>query len=199
MKYFIEAQNVEELRRALEELDLNIDEVDYKEAEPETARLFGREKGYVITEKAPERAARFTRRLLYMMGFKAKVKVTEFKDSLEIEIEGEDLKVLIGKQGKTLEAFQAILNAALNHKAIEKKVVYIDINGYRKKRREQIKRLVENAVKMAIETGKKVELEPMVGFERKIVHEIVSGIPGLKTESVGEEPQRYVVIIPEKT
>jgi len=199
MKYFIYARTKDELYRALEELDLNIDEVEYSEVDREVAAAFGKETGFIIEEKAPERAARFAKRLLYMMGFKARVKAVEQKDSLEIEIEGEGLNILIGKQGKTLEALQAILNAALNHNALEKKVVHVDINGYRKRRIEQIKKVVDEAVKKAMKTKEKVALEPMVAFERKVVHELVAGIPGLRTESSGEEPHRYVVIIPDNS
>lgn len=197
MKYFVPSKSEDELKKALEELDLNIDEVNYEKVSEDVANSFGFEEGYVVEERAPERAARFTRRLLYMMGIKAKVKAVESADAISIEIDGEELGSIIGSHGKTLEAMQTLLNAVLNKNAVTRKSILLDIGGYRKKRYEALKKIVEESVKKVKEMGKPVSLEPMSAYERKVVHEIVSGIDGVKSESKGEEPNRFVVIYPE--
>jgi spoIIIJ-associated protein len=196
MKYFVNADSFESLRKLLEDMDLNIDEVIVEEADEETARNFNSEKGYIITEKAPERAARLTRRLLYLMGFKARVRALETKDTLSIEVEGEDLGAVIGSQGKTLQSFQIILNTILNRNAINRKAVVLDICDYRKKREESIKALVKKKVEEVRKTGKKVELNPMPPHERKLVHMLVSEENGVGSYSQGEEPNRRVIIFP---
>lgn len=197
MKYFVPAQGEEKLREILESMDLNVEEVTVKEADQQTAESFGYEKGFIIEEKAPDRAARLTRRFLYIMGFKARVKATESEDLLKIEVEGEDLGVVIGKQGQTLQAFQTILSAILNKNALVKKSVYLDIGDYRKKREEQIKNMVEKAVERVKKTRRSVQLKPMPAFERRFVHSLVSSMEGVRSESSGEEPERYVIIYPE--
>lgn len=196
MKYFIYSKDEEELKSALENLDIHIDEVIVEEADPETAGSFGFERGYIVEERAPERAARFTRRLLYLMGFKAKVKAVESSDSIEIEIEGEDLGSIIGSKGKNLDALQTLLNAVLNKNALVKKSIFVDVAGYRKKRMETLRKSVEDAVKKARETGKPVSLPPMSAYERKMVHEMVSEFEGVRSESQGEEPERFVTVYP---
>lgn len=197
MKYFIPAENESQLKKELEKIDLNIDEVKVQEASEEVCQNFGAEKGFVIEEKAPERAARFTRRLLYLMGFKARVKAVESEEDIQIEIEGEDLGAIIGSQGKTLEAFQTLLSSILNRNAITRKHIYIDVAGYRKKRKESLRKIAEKAAKEALEKKTPVKLEPMNSFERKIIHEVISQINGVRSESEGEEPNRQVVIYPE--
>lgn len=194
MKYFVNADSFESLIKLLEQMDLNIDEVIVEEADEETARSFNSEKGYIVTEKAPERAARLTRRLLYLMGFKARVKAIETKDTLSIEVEGEDLGAIIGSQGKTLQSFQVILNKILNRNAINKKAVIVDICDYRKRREESIKALVKKKIEEVKRTGRRVELSPMPRHERKLVHMLVSEESGVSSVSEGEEPNRKVII-----
>lgn len=197
MKYFVYGKDEEQLKEVLENMDLNIDEVEIVIAPTDIASSFGKETGFLVSERAPERAARFTKRILYMMGIKAKVKAVESEDKINIEIDGEDLGSLIGSQGRTLEALQIILNAALNKNAVQKKHVYVDAGGYKKRKLESLKKVVKEAVNKAKEEGKPVALEPMSAYERKIVHEIVSGINGVRSESQGEEPKRKVVVYPE--
>lgn len=196
MKYFIHSKDEEELKIALENLDMHIDEVNIEKADPETASSFGFESGYIVEERAPERAARFTRRLLFLMGLKAKVKAIESPDSISIEIEGEDLGSIIGSKGKNLDALQTILNAVLNKNALVKKSIFVDVAGYRKKRMEALRKSVEDAVRRAKDTRKPVSLPPMSAYERKMVHEIISEFEGVKSESQGEEPGRFVIVYP---
>lgn len=197
MKYFVKAEDQEDLRKILEEMDLNIDEVIIEEADEESLKKFGAEKGFIVKEKAPERAARLTRRFLYLMGFKTRVKALETQDTLSIEVEGEDLGAVIGAQGKTLQAFQTILSTILNRNAIVKKKVILDIGEYRKKREESIKKLVKKKIEEVKRTGRKAELEPMPAYERRIVHSLVAEADGVYSISEGEEPERRVVIYPE--
>lgn len=197
MRYVVQATDEESLRNELERLDLNIDEVSYRKLTDEEKKETGVEEGYIIEERAPERAARVTRRLLYLMAFKAKVKAIETEDLLRIEIDGENLAPLIGSGGTTLMAFQAVLAAIINKGAFPKKRVYLDICDYRKKREEHLQNLALRVAKQVKETGKPVSLKPMSAYERKIIHTILTDFEGVTTESHGEEPERYVTIKPE--
>lgn len=197
MKYVIPAPDEEALRLELERLDLNIDEVSYRKISDEEKEQTGVEEGYIIEERAPERAARVARRLLYLMAFKAKVKAIETEDLLRIEIDGENLAPLIGSGGTTLMAFQTVLAAIINKRAYPRKRVYLDICEYRKKREEHLQNLALRIARQVKETGKPVDLKPMSAYERKIIHTVLTDFDGVTTESHGEEPERYVVIKPE--
>lgn len=196
MKYLIKAKDVEELKKLLQEKDLNIDEVNYSFLKPEEAEEMEVEYGAIVEENAPERAARLTRRLLYLMNFKAKVKATEDEENLSIEIEGNDLAPLIGSRGRTLFAFQTILGAVLNKEAVERKRIYLDIASYRKRKEERIKNAAVKAAKKALSKGEKVSLEPMRAYDRRLVHQELNDFDGVETYSQGEEPERYVIINP---
>lgn len=196
LKYLIEAKNEEELKSALEGMDLNIDQVKYKFLEGEEATKYGYESICLVEEIAPDRAAMLTRRLLYTMGFKAKVKAVEYEDVLTIEIEGEDLAPLIGVKGKTLSSFELILNTIVNKSALIKKKVRLDIAGYRKRREERLKDIARRAADRAKREKRPVQLDVMPSYERRIIHSFAQGIDGVTTKSEGEEPERKVVIYP---
>lgn len=198
MKYIVDAADIDQLRERLEAMDLSLDEVKYEFLTEEEAAQYGRERAVaVIEELAPDRTARLTRRLLYMLGFKARVRVTEFDDLMLIEVEGEDLAPMIGAKGSTLQAFETVLAAIVNKNAVARKRVKLDIAGYRKRREEKLREMARRAAERARREKRAVSLDPMSAYERRIIHTVVQELSGVTSHSEGVEPDRHVVIEPE--
>ena len=121
------------------------------------------------------------------------------KTGLNVEISNENLGFLIGYRGETLYAFQSILSAIAG-KDIDKKVrVILDIEGYKAKREKTLEELAEKVAKTVIKTRKPVKLELMQEKERKIIHSKLQQNDKVQTESIGEEPNRRIVISLKKT
>lgn len=108
-----------------------------------------------------------------------------------VNVDGKDIRYLIGEKGSTLNSVEYLLSSVKSFKNIK---VVIDSNNYKQKREESLRDLARKKGKKVLETGRNIKLNPMSARERKIIHEEISFIKGLKTESMGEEPKRYLVI-----
>jgi spoIIIJ-associated protein len=115
---------------------------------------------------------------------------------LFLDIHGDDLSTLIGRRGETLTALQYITRLIVGKELRRPVAVLIDIEGYRARREQQIRRLAQQMAKQAIETSRTMSLEPMPAYERRIVHIELRENPEVDTVSVGERDQRKVTIIP---
>lgn len=113
---------------------------------------------------------------------------------IKIEINGEDSKTLIGYRGEVLNALQVILNSIVNKDSKEKARVILNVSNYREKREKSLEELADKISKTVLKTGKSVTLEPMMAYERKIIHNRLQSSDKIKTYSIGEEPHRKVVI-----
>ena len=113
---------------------------------------------------------------------------------LKIDIEGEDSKTLIGYRGEVLNSLQVILNSIANKDSKEKVRIILSISNYREKREKSLEELADKISKTVLKTGKSVTLEPMMAYERKIIHNRLQYSSKVKTYSIGEEPYRKVVI-----
>ena len=113
---------------------------------------------------------------------------------IRIIIDGEDSKALIGYRGEVLNSLQVILNSIANKDSKEKVRLTLNIGNYREKREKSLEELADKISKTVIKTGKAVTLEPMMAYERKIIHNRLQTHPKVKTHSIGEEPRRRVVI-----
>ncbi len=114
---------------------------------------------------------------------------------LLIEIHGDDLSVLIGRRAETLNALQYLLALIISKEASRWVQVVVDVEGYRARRERQLRQLARRMAEQAIRTGKRQILEPMSASERRIVHLELREHADVKTESLGEEPNRKVSII----
>lgn len=124
----------------------------------------------------------------------AKYNVQKGNDSIEVNIDGENIGFLIGYRGETLYATQNILSAVAN-KGTENRVrITLDIAGYKAKREKTLEDLAEKTAQRVMRTKKDVTLEPMQAYERKIIHSKLQDNPKITTHSVGEEPRRRIVI-----
>ena len=116
------------------------------------------------------------------------------KAFLKIELSGENSKILIGYRGEVLNSLQTILNSIANSNIKERVRVILNIGNYREKRERALEELADKISKTVLRTGKSITLEPMMAYERKIIHNRLQSSNKVKTHSVGEEPYRRVVI-----
>jgi len=113
---------------------------------------------------------------------------------ITVEIIGENTNLLIGYRGETLNALQTLLSSIANKEIEEKVRVILDISGYKDKRKKVLEELADKISKTVVKTGKKVTLEPMPAYERKIIHSRLQNNKKVTTESVGEEPHRKIIV-----
>jgi spoIIIJ-associated protein len=124
------------------------------------------------------------------------VVVEEGDEEIAARVDGEDLGLLIGRRGQTIDAVQLICYRVAFRGRGDRKRVSVDAAGYRERRRETVERQADRAAERALESGNEIELEPMSASERKVVHDHLKDRPGLETFSEGEEPERSVVVAP---
>lgn len=140
-----------------------------------------------------------TKKLLEKMGFKeavVEIKKQENPLSFIASVKVDDPSQLIGQSGSNLNDLQRILRLLVTKKDPEAPIFLLDINGYREKRERFLKELSHEIAEQVIKTKKSVMLQPMSSYERRIVHLELAGRQDIVTESVGEEPERKVIIRP---
>ncbi|MFD3582143.1 protein jag [Streptomyces sp. NPDC058683] len=115
--------------------------------------------------------------------------------SIISDASGRDLQKLVGRDGEVLEALQELTRLAVHRETGDRSRLMLDIAGYRAKKRAELSELGAKAAAEVKSTGEPVKLKPMSPFERKVVHDAVKSA-GLRSESEGEEPQRFVVVLP---
>ncbi|WP_230398658.1 RNA-binding cell elongation regulator Jag/EloR [Novisyntrophococcus fermenticellae] len=115
-------------------------------------------------------------------------------DSLDIDFSGEDMGILIGKRGQTLDSLQYLTSLVVNKDQKEYVRVKLDTENYRKRRKETLENLAKNIAYKVRKTRKPVSLEPMNPYERRIIHSALQGNKWVETYSEGKEPYRHVVI-----
>lgn len=115
-------------------------------------------------------------------------------DLLKVDIDGESSKMLIGYRGEVLNALQNILNSIANRESNARVRVILNISNYKQKREKSLEELAEKIAKTVLKTGKSIKLEPMMAYERKIIHSKLQSNNKVTTYSIGEEPHRRVVI-----
>ena len=148
-----------------------------------------------LPEEPVERLRAVVTRVVQTLGLDATVDVTETEDELLATVEGEDLGLLIGKHGATIDALQHLAMRIALHGG-ERKQVTVDAAGYRERRAEMLHRAADRAVADALRYDRPVELEPMRALERKVVHMYLRERTDVETHSEGDEPDRRLVVSP---
>jgi spoIIIJ-associated protein len=113
-----------------------------------------------------------------------------------VDVHGDDLSILIGRQAETLNALQYITGLIVSKQLGHSVTLVLDVQGYRKRREGQIRQLARRMADQAVKTGRRQVLEPMPASERRLVHIELRDNPQVTTESIGEEPHRKVTIVP---
>ncbi|MGH2635433.1 MAG: RNA-binding cell elongation regulator Jag/EloR [Actinomycetota bacterium] len=152
-------------------------------------------------EEQGEVAAEFLEGLLARMGLSADVEPTFEDGTMYVDVLGEgpddeDMGLLIGRHGQTLEALQELTRAAVGQRTGMRARIVVDVEDYKRRQRARLEARAREVAKRVARSGREEELEPMNPFERKVVHDVVSEVAGVQSASRGEEPERRVVIRP---
>lgn len=146
-----------------------------------------------------QRARKFLEDVFAAMKIEVELQRSETEEGVLFQIEGESLGILIGKHGQTLDALQYLTNLAANRGVSGERLhVLLDIEGYRARREETLTRLAGHLAEKACRIGQEIHLEPMNRHERKIIHMALQDSRKVSTYSAGDEPRRYVVIVPRR-
>ncbi|MBX6390519.1 MAG: single-stranded DNA-binding protein [Frankia sp.] len=113
-----------------------------------------------------------------------------------VAVVGDGLEKLIGPNGEVLEALQELTRLAVLQKTGERSRLMLDVGGHRARRRAELRELATEVAKRVLGGSKREKLAPMTPFERKVVHDVIAGLDGVRSESEGEEPNRCVVVLP---
>ncbi len=149
-----------------------------------------------IPEEPAERVRAIVGRVVHALGLRATVDIDESADEIRATVNGEDLGLLIGKHGSTIDAVQHLAFRAAYRGREERKQVTVDAAGYRERRAAALHRMADRAAAEALEYDRPVELEPMRAMERKVVHTYLSERGDVETHSEGDEPDRRLVVSP---
>ena len=149
-----------------------------------------------IPEESAERVRAIVTRVVNALGLHATVDIDESNDEIRATVNGDDLGLLIGKHGSTIDALQHLAFRAAFRGAEIRKQVTVDAAGYRERREGALHRMADRAAAEALRYGRPVELEPMRATERKIVHTYLSERSDVETHSEGDEPDRRLVVSP---
>ena len=186
------------LMNGLKELGLGLDQVDFEIVQEGSKGIFGFGKSAIVrlskkvvtTNKAEE----FLTELLKHMDVSATAEVTETEESINVNLVGDSTGVLIGRRGETLDALQYLTSLVVNKDLDDYKRVVLDTENYRAKREETLVKLANRIAGKVAKTGKRVVLEPMNPYERRVLHATLQDNEKVETVSEGEEPYRRVII-----
>ena len=150
-----------------------------------------------LPEAPEERVRAILERILDELEVDAEVEITESEEEILAEIDGEeDLGMLIGRRGQTLDALQLIAYRAAYRGQTDRKRVTVDAARYRQRRRELLNEEAEIAAERAVRNGESVRLEPMSASERRMVHDVLKDRADVETYSEGDDPERRVIVAP---
>ena len=201
-KHEFTGKTVEEAVEAgLKELGLTRDEVEVEVLDEGKKKLIGSIPAKVALspkEKLTdgERAVKFLEGLLPLLGTEASPVLSDEDEKIVITLSAETAKGVIGRRGEVIDAIQTLAGAVANTGRRDYKRVVVDCENYREEREETLKRVAHKLADKAVRLGKRVRLEPMNPYERRIIHSALAESDEVTTRSEGKEPARYVVITP---
>lgn len=183
------------VEKALVDLGVSKDKVDVEILQK--GGLFSKANVRVtVKDSTQDKMAEFFNGTLERMGLVSRATVEDKNGTLYVTIAGDDSGVAIGYRGEALDAFQYLALTFLNEQKCDFKKVVVDCENYREKRKETLTALALRLAEKSVRLQRKIALEPMNPFERRIIHSALADSEIATTESEGEEPSRYIVIIP---
>ena len=192
-----EGKTLEEAKeKCLEELNVKEEQIYLKQSETE-AKLFKSKK--IIIEAIKKQdiidyIKEYIKELDKSFNIEIKSEVNENEGIIKVVLVSNNNPILIGKDGKNIEALQALLrNSIRNQIGLDIKV-NVDASNYKKKKEENFEREIKKILKEVEKTHMETKLDPMNSYNRRLVHNLASKFKNIKTESVGEEPNRYTII-----
>lgn len=196
----ITAKTVDEaIEKAVAELKLDRSNIKVEVIDSGNKGIFGiGAKDAVVRVTADvnleERAKTFLDDVFFSMGMKVDFDIQREGKVMKINLIGDNLGIIIGKRGDTLDSLEHLTNLCVNKGDVDYVKVVLDVENYRARREQTLIKLAKNLAATVLRTGKKITLEPMHSNERRIIHAILQSHPDVETYSVGEEPNRKVVI-----
>lgn len=191
------------IQAALEQLEKSRDEVEVEILElPKKASFFGLIKGseakvkVTFSQSKAVVAQDFVKRVLDAMGIQNQVAIKEDGDNVVLSLGGEDIGAVIGRRGGTLDALQYLTGLVANRMEGGYCRITLDCENYREKREKTLEALARRLSLSVARTGRPCTLEPMNPYERRVIHSTVQKVGGATSTSIGEEPNRRVVISP---
>lgn len=163
--------------------------------------IFGSKPAIVKVKKLhdpKEEAETFLRSVTEKMGVYPFIDIHEDGNELTFQLSGEKIAILIGKRGQTLNSLQYLTHLVANRNSDQFITIIVDAENYRQRRKETLENLAARLAEKAIRSRKPVNIEPMPNYERKIIHNALYKNRAVKTFSEGNEPNRYIVIVPNK-
>ncbi len=203
MEYIeVSAKTVDDaITEALVKLGTTSDKIEYEVIEKGSAGFIGigRKDAVIRARKkytVQDDIRGFLNKVFDAMDLEVEILIDADEDSnvINVELKGNDMGVLIGKRGQTLDSLQYLTNLAVNKHAENYVKVKIDTEDYRKRRRETLENLARNIAYKVKRTKHPVSLEPMNPFERRVIHSTLQNDKFVTTHSEGEEPYRHVVV-----
>lgn len=201
MEYIeISAKTVEDaLTEALVKLGTTSDNVEYEVIEKGSTGFLGiGSKPAVIKVRkkctTEDNIREFLGKVFSAMDLEVEIVIKNEDNNYAVDLKGEDMGVLIGKRGQTLDSLQYLTNLAVNKNVEEHVKVKIDTEDYRNRRKETLENLAKNIAYKVKRTKRAVSLEPMNPFERRVIHSALQNDKFVTTHSEGEEPYRHVVV-----
>jgi spoIIIJ-associated protein len=140
-------------------------------------------------------AADYLERLLDIIDYDGDIDLDVENDRAVVAIVGTGLQSLVGPHGETLDALQELTRLAVQQRTGNRSRLMLDISGHRQARRSELGALAAETARSVLDRGEPVRLAPMNPFERKVVHDVIATIDGVRSESEGEEPHRQVVVL----
>ena len=198
----ISAKNVDDaITQATVQLGITSDQLEYEVLDKGSTGFLGiGSKNAVIKARKKfsidENVVEFLSSIFDAMKMEVEilVAVNEEEHIIEVELKGDDMGILIGKRGQTLDSLQYLTNLAINKHSDEYYKVKIDTEDYRKRRKETLENLAKNIAYKVKRTRRSVSLEPMNPYERRIIHSALQNDRYVTTHSEGDEPYRHVVV-----
>lgn len=186
-----EGKTLEEaIEKCLEELDLYQNDIFYTTNESEDKV----EIEVITKEEILKYIREYIQEFGKQFGTDIKSEVNFDEDTIKVMLISKDNAILIGKDGRTLNAIQMILRQVVNKVTGETIRVNVDVSNYKAKKERYLERNIRELARQVSKTGVDTKLDPMNSYDRRVVHNIVSQFDNLTSESFGEEPNRYVVI-----
>ena len=198
----VSAKTVEDaLTDASVQLGITSDQLEYEIVEKGSSGFLGiGSKNAVIRVKVKssieDEVRKFLTSVFNAMNMEVEIIINKNEDEkfLDVELKGDDMGVLIGKRGQTLDSLQYLTSLAINKHRDEYYKVKIDTEDYRKRRKDTLENLAKNIAYKVKRTKRPVSLEPMNPFERRVIHSALQNDRYVTTHSEGEEPYRHVVV-----
>jgi spoIIIJ-associated protein len=152
-----------------------------------------------LTEKERgvlEEAKSVLEEMLRLMDLPATVEIGMGAETAKLNVKGENMGILIGRRGEKLASLQHLVNLILAKREGQWNRIAVDVENYRGRREDQLRDVADRAAKRVVQSGKIIQLEPMPAIERRIVHLALVDNPKVRTQSVGVEPNRRIVVLP---